>query len=447
MLVGRREERSRIDRLLDQAVAAHGGALVLRGEPGIGKTALLEYARQRAGAAAVVETTGVESELELPFAGLADVLHPLLGHLDELAEFQQKLLRSALALGPAHAVDRFPLAAASLALLAAASSQATLVVLVDDAHWLDAASRDALVFAARRLSADPVALIFAARNDEQVQFEPEGIPALVLSGLEREDAAVLLGGAAADDRVDKLVELTHGNPLALLELPSTLSEDQLQGRAPLEHPLQVSEGIGQAFARRVLVLGESARRAMLVAAADDSAQLAAVEAACRALGAETGDLRRAADADLLDIDGAQIEFRHPLVRAAVYHGAAPSERRDAHRALAGAFEGSDEFRHAWHLAAAAAGPDTEAAISLAAVGVQSRGRGAYAAAAAAFERAARLTQDQKERPVFLADAADAAWFAGRTAEAAALVAEGLSADPAGRPRAELLARSGQIGLY
>jgi DNA-binding CsgD family transcriptional regulator len=447
MLVGRHAEQARIELLLDQAAAGRGGALAILGEAGIGKTALLEYARLRARAATVVETTGVESELELPFAGLADVLRPLFGRLDELPESQQELVRAALALGPPRPVDRFALGAASLALLAAAAGEGMLLVLVDDAHWLDAASRDALLFAARRLGADAVALIFAARDDEQVPFEPAGIAALTLSGLGRMDAAALLDGVLADDALDMLIELTQGNPLALLELPATLSEAQLHGRAPLEEPLRVGAGIERAFARRALVLGERTRRALLVAAADDSGIVAVVEAACGTLGAVSGDLRRAEDADLLHIDGPQIEFRHPLVRAAVYQGAAPSERRDAHRALAGVFEGRDEFRHAWHSAAAAAGPDAEAASALAAVAAESHARGAYAAAAAAFERAARLTPDGSERPVFLAHAADGAWLAGRTADAAALVAEGLSTDPAGPARAELLARRGRIRLY
>lgn len=447
MLVGRREERARIGLLLDQAAAGRGGALAIRGEAGIGKTALLEYARRRQRGATVVGTTGVESELELPFAGLAALLRPLLGHLDELPESQQDLVRGALALGPPRPADRFALGAASLALLAAAAGDGMLLVLVDDAHWLDAASRDALLFAARRLGADAVALIFAARDDEPMPFEPSGIAALVLSGLGHQDAAALLGGVVADDALDTLIELTQGNPLALLELPATLSDAQLQGRASLEQPLRVSLGIQRAFARRALVLGERTRRALLVTAADDSGSVAVVEAACQILGAGTSDLLRALDDDLLRIDGPQVEFRHPLVRAAVYQGAAPSERREAHRALADVLKGRDEFRHAWHSAAAAVGPDAAAASALRAVAAESRARGAYAAAAAAFERAARLTPDGNERPVFLAYAADAAWLAGRTAEAAALVSEGLSTDPAGRARAELLARRGQIGLY
>src|SRR5262245_13093065 len=447
MLVGRREERARIERLLDRARAGRGGALAVHGEAGIGKTALLEYARGRAAAATVVEAAGVESELELPFAGLVAVLRPLLGHLGELPESQQEVLRGALALGPPRPADRFAVGAASLALLAAAAGEDLLVVLVDDAHWLDAASRDALLFAARRVAADAVALIFAARDGEQVPFEPGGIGRLALAGLGRQDAAALLDGVVGDEALDALIDLTHGNPLALLELPAMLSEEQLRGRAPLEPPLRVGVGIERAFLRRVLALGERTRRALLVASADDSGSVAVVLPACRLLGAGAGDLLRAEAADLLRIDGTRLEFQHPLVRAAVYQSAAPSERRDAHRALAEVLRGRDEFRRAWHSAAAAAGPDAEAASALAVVAAESRARGAYAAAAAAFERAARLTADPNRQPQLLADAADAAWLAGRTVDAIALVAEGLSANPPRPARAELLARRGRIGLY
>ena len=447
MLVGRREERARIDLLLDQALAGHGGALSVRGEPGIGKTALLEYARERAGAARVVDTTGVETELEVPFAGLADVLRPLLGHLDELPALQREIVRGALALGPPRPADRFALGAASLTLLAAAAGNEMLLVLVDDAHWLDAGSRDALTFAARRLTADPVVVIFAARDGERLPFDASGIEQIALSGLERADAAALLEGVAAADSVDTLIDLTQGNPLALLELPTTLDEAQLSGRAPLEQPLQLSAGIERAFARRALVLGEATRRALLVAAADDSGNVACVEAASRLLGANADDLLRAEDADLVRIDGSRIEFRHPLVRAAVYQGAAPSERRDAHRALSDVFANGDRFRMAWHAAAAAPGADAGAARVLAAVADETRRRGAYAAAAAAFERAARLTSDSNERPRFFAEAAETAWLSGQTSKAEALVTEGLSESPAAPARAELLARRGRMASY
>ena len=447
MLVGRHDELARVDRLLDEAAAGRGAAIVVRGEAGIGKTALLEYARERATAETVLGTTGVESELELPFAGLADVLRPLLDHLGDLPPSQAEHVRTALALAPPRPVDRFALGAATLALLAAAADDGLLLVLVDDAHWLDTASRDALMFAARRLAADPVALIFAARDGEPASFDPATLDTLVLAGLGRDDAASLLGDAVAPAMVATLVQLTRGNPLALLELPSTLSDRQLLGREPIEQPLRVSARVESAFARRALVLGEEVRRALLVAAADDSGLFAVVDAACRTIGTSADDLRSAEAAELLRVEGPRIDFEHPLVRASIYQGAAPSERRDVHRALATAFKGRDEFRRAWHAAAAASGYDGEIALALATAAAEARGRGAHAAAAAAYERAARLTPEADRRPSLLAQAADAAWLAGRTADAEALIAEGLSARPPRTARAELLALRGRIGLY
>jgi AAA ATPase domain len=292
MLVGRHDERARIDRLLDEGAASWGGALVVRGEAGIGKTALLEYARSRAQAATVVSTTGVESEVELPFAGLADVVRPLLGCLPELPESQADVMRAALGLGPPRPIDRLRVGAATLGLLAAAAEDTPLLVLVDDGQWLDAASRDALVFAARRLVSDPVVVILAARDGEPLPFDPSGIETLVLGGLARDDAAALLGTDVPPAALDTLMELTRGNPLALIELPATLSEAQLLGRQPFEHPLRVGAGIERAFARRALVLGERVGRALLVAAADDSSLVEVVEESARRAGAGPDELLR-----------------------------------------------------------------------------------------------------------------------------------------------------------
>ena len=447
MLVGRHDERARIDQLLQEAADGRGGALVVRGEAGIGKTALLEYARSGAGAATVVSTTGVESEVELAFAGLADILRPLLGSLPKLPDLQAEVVRTALALGPSRPIDRLRVGAATLGLLAAAAEDTPLLVLVDDGQWLDAASRDALTFAARRMASDPVVVILAARDGERLPFDPPGIETLVLGGLPRDEAAALFGPAMPPGALELLVELTHGNPLALIELPATLSEAQLLGRQPVEHPLRVGAGIERTFARRALMLGERVGRALLVAAADDSGVLEVVEKGAHRIGAGSDDLSQAEDAGLLRIDGPRIDFRHPLVRAALYQGASPTERRDAHRALAAVLEGRDEARRAWHAAAAAVGYDAAAAGALAVVATESRERGAFAAAAAAFERSAALTADSDQRPLRLAHAADAAWLAGHTERAAALVSDGLSAGLTDSARAELLAVRGRIALY
>jgi DNA-binding CsgD family transcriptional regulator len=447
MLVGRDGERARLDGLIAEAAAGRGGAIAFVGEPGIGKTALLEYARAAARAGTVVATTGVESEFELPFAGLVDVIRPLLGHLPEIPGPQADLLRTALAFGPPRPVDRLAAGASVLSLLAAAAGDGMLLALVDDAHWLDVASRDALLFAARRLGRDPIAVIFAAREGEPSPFEAFGIETVRLSGLGRDEAARVLGDSIPPAAVDTLFELTRGNPLALLELPGTLGDEQLLGRAPPEQPVRVSAGIERAFAHRAVVLGEAVGRALLVAAADDTRNLEVVTAAVAALGGSGDELVVAEDAGLLRIDGPRIEFRHPLVRAAVYQRAAPSERRDAHRTLAASLDGRDAFRHAWHSGAAATGYDAEAAQALASAATASRARGGYSAAAAAFEVAARLTPEPGRRPALLASAADAAWLAGRDVRAGALIEEGLASDPSPAARAELLALRGRIGLY
>ncbi len=446
MLAGRREERARIDTLIAGVRAGRGGALALLGDPGIGKTALLDYARATAQAVGVVATKGVESEFEVPFAGLVEVLRPLLGRLSRLPESQAGVVRTMLALGPPRPFDRLAAGASVLALLAAAGEEQPLLVLVDDAHWLDTASGEALLFAAGRLSADPVVVMFASRDGRPTPFEGAGIQTVRLTGLDREDAARLVEGRVPPVAVDRIVELTCGNPLALLELPATLSQEQLLSRAPPGQPLRLSDGIERAFADRAVLLGEQICRAVLVAAADESGSLETVAAALAALGGDMDQLRAAEDAGLLSLDGPTLSFRHPLVRAAVYQRAAPSQRREVHRALADALEG-DDFRRAWHAGAAATGYDADAASALRAMAEICRARGGYSAAAAAFERGARLTDAREGRAALFAEAADAAWLAGRGAQAGVLIGEGLACRPGPATRAELLALRGRIGLY
>jgi DNA-binding CsgD family transcriptional regulator len=438
MLVGRDSELQRVLALVDAAEAGNGGTLVVRGEAGIGKTTLLVEARAHS-RSNVISTTGIEAESELRFAALGDVLRPLLGSLDQLAATQAEAVRVALGLSPPQPVDRLLLGGATLALLAAA---APLLVVVDDAQWLDAGSQDALVFAARRLAADPVAILFAARDGDARHFDAEGIESLTLSGLPSESALTLLGDRVSSVRVaHELVERTGGNPLALVELPATLSEAQLSGSEPLEEPLRVGAAIERGFSRRVQLLGEKARFAVLTAAADSSGDVSIVTSVVGA-----AELDRAEDAGLLRQRDGRLEFCHPLVRSAVYHGAAPSERRCAHAALAEASRGRDEERRVWHLAAAAVGEDAETAARLHEVGEQNVSRGAYGAAAAAFERAARLGPPGAIRARRFAAAADAAASAGRLERAAALVDEGLAGAPAGASRGSLLAAGGRLAL-
>ena len=431
------------------AIGGHGGALVVRGEPGIGKSTLLEHARACAGEAAIVEASGVEVEGQIAFAGLADVVRPVLGGLGALTRAQAEAIETILGAASVRAPDRLTIGGATLALLAAAADARPLLVLVDDAQWLDAESQAALAFVARRLGADPVAIIFAARDGEQATFAGDGIPELRLAGLARADALELLRGHVPSAEVaEALVELTGGNPLALLELPAAVTPEQLAGTAPLEDPLPVAPAVEEAFARRAFRLGEDVRLALVVIAGDDLGDEALVAGALAQLGLEAGLLDRAEDDGLLRRTPGGIAFRHPLVRSAVYHAAAPSERRRAHAALAAAFADVDDDRRAWHLAAAAAGPDEQAVAALAAAAGRARDRGGYQAAAAGFERAARLTGPGTARAGLLATAADAALLAGRPAAARALVDQGVAeAGLDAGARAELLGTAGRIAFH
>ncbi|HJR94961.1 MAG TPA: AAA family ATPase, partial [Gaiellaceae bacterium] len=373
MLIGREAECARVEELLDRARMGRSGALVIRGEPGIGKTALLDHAAARADGATVVRTSGIESEAELQFSGLLDVCRPLLHRLAELPANQQEALRAVFDLGPAVAADRFAVGAATLGVLAAEADVAPVLVLVDDAQWLDSSSLDALLFATRRLQADRVAVLFAVREGEGASLETRGLDSIEVRGLSLEDAGDLLQRAdMAADVVERLHEATGGNPLALLELPSVLSQEQLRGEEPLVDPLPAGSSVETAFARRAETLSADSRRALLFAAVSSTGELEPLVAALGSVGVEPAALEVAEDAGLVHLASDRLEFRHPLVRSAVYGVATPSERRAAHRALADALDSAEA--RAWHLAAAAFGPDEEAASALQQAAEQARSR-------------------------------------------------------------------------
>jgi DNA-binding CsgD family transcriptional regulator len=447
MAIGRAREEAAVAAVVDAALAGRGGALAIRGDPGIGKSTLLAFARGRAERAAVVETSGVETEAELAFVGLADVLRTANANLDTLTERQSAVLQAALGVGDPVAVDPLTIGGATLALLAASAADLPLVVLVDDAQWLDAESQAALAFAARRVGADAVAILFAARTDPS--FMVRGVPELQLEGLEREDALELLGGRIPSPQVaEQLVVLTGGNPLALLELPSVATPEQLAGAVPLEDPLRFGPAIEEAFARRAFRLGEDTRFALVVAASEGTGDDALVAIALERLGLTPDVLERAEDDALVARNRGKIVFRHPLVRSAVYHSAAPSERRQAHAALASAYAKVDPDRHAWHLAAAATGVDIDAGKALAASAERARARGANHVAAVGFERAAQLSTAGTTRARLLAAAGDAALAAGQHSAAQRLVDEGLGGenlDPVAR--ASLLGVAGRTALH
>ena len=418
---------------------------MLQGDAGIGKTALLDYAAERARELTVVRALGVESEAELQFAGLLEVARPLLDHLAEIPERQAEALRGALGLGPAEEHDRFAIGAATLGLLAAAAEAAPLLVVVDDAQWLDGPSADALTFAARRLEADRVALLFAARQGELRGFEAPGLQSIELPGLEREDAERLLvssyAGSVADTVVDLLCSKTGGNPLALIELPAALTPAQLDGTDALPDPLPAGVLVERAFLRRVESLPEETRRALLVCALSISGELGPIARALSALDVSTDALEPAEAAGLIRLLDGVVEFRHTLVRSAIGQAAVPSERRTAHRALAAVEPGE---RRAWHLGSAAFGPDEEAAAALEEAAEQARERSGYGAAAAAFERAARLSPGEAERARRLHLAAEACWLAGRSGRALVLGDEALAGTTNAVERSGLLHMRGRI---
>jgi DNA-binding CsgD family transcriptional regulator len=451
LLVGRDAERERIDRLLDGARNGESGVLVLRGDAGIGKTTLLRYAIERAGEMRVVRATGVESEVELEYSGLLEVCRPLLPWLDGLARHQADALRVALGLAEGRQLDRFAVGASTLALLAAAAEERPLLVVVDDAHWLDDGSAGALRFAARRLVADRVAVLFAVRESDTRGFAADGFDEHRLQGLAPEAAYALLDSVAATalspDVATSLWAATGGNPLALVELPELLDEAQLAGYVALHEPLPAGAGVERAFSRRLERLDVDCRQALVVLATASTRELAPAVAALETLGLDVSVLEPAEAAGLVELNEGRFVFRHPLLRAVAHQTAAAAERRRAHRALADALRDVDnDERRAWHLAGAALGPDAEAAAALAAAAERARDRSGFAAASFAFERAARLSPDDADRVERLADAAQAAWEGGAADRAVALVEEALTRAPGPSLHGRLLVLRGRIAL-
>jgi DNA-binding CsgD family transcriptional regulator len=444
VLVGRDSERQAIARLLADARVGTSGVLAVVGEPGIGKTALLEEAAASATTMRVIRARGIESEAEIPFAGLLELLRPVLGVVPRLPRPQAEALGAALALRPASAPNRFAVGAATLGVLAAAAEAKPLLVLVDDVQWLDEASAAAVLFAVRRLVADPVAVLLALREGTPSPLEAAGLPTLRLGGLDAGAAAELLAhraaGPVAPDAVERLHRATAGNPLALLELPA---DEAALGARPV---VSVSARIRDAFLQRAAPLPPEGRRALLLAAASETSELAVLARAAGSLGLGVEALAHAERAGLVEIAGATLEFRHPLARAAVYADAPPADRRSAHRALAAALPDRDADERAWHLAQAAIGPDDAACAALEASGSASRARGAYAGAAGAFERAARLSESDERASRLLLDAAEAYWLAGLGSRALTCLDRVAANEPAAALRARADRLRGSIAM-
>jgi DNA-binding CsgD family transcriptional regulator len=426
MLLGRSDEQRQIGRLLLRARRGRSGALLLLGEPGIGKTALLEHAENRAGGWIRLRGTGAEPEAELPFAALSQLLTPVLDQLPAIPPLQAGALSAALALGPAQLGDRFTVFAAVLSLIAAAAERRPVLVVLDDAHWFDHSSQQALLFAIRRLHAERIAVLVAARSGADHSFLDSGLAQLRLGGLAHDAAGSLVGRAAgvpvASDVADCLVEATGGNPLALLHVPRQLSPLQLAGQLPLPDPLPVGESLRSLFLSRLRRLPSSTMRALLLASAADPAPLSHVASALSALELPPSVLEPAEAEGIVSIVDGQIHFSHPLIRASVYHHATPAERRHAHRLIAAQLtDPQQRSQRAWHLAAGALAPHEEVAAELEAAAAIARSRGAHAAAGQALERSAALTTTATEQSRRLIGAASEFHVAGNPDRALALL--------------------------
>jgi DNA-binding CsgD family transcriptional regulator len=447
VLVGRDRECARIDELLEGALAGESGSLIVRGEAGIGKSALLDYGAERADGMQLLTTAGVEAESDLAFAGLYGLLRPILDHLSELPELQGEALAGALGLAPSTGSERFLVSAAVLGLLAEAAEERPVLCLVEDAHWLDTPSTEALVFAARRLRAERVAIVFAVREGEARTFEGRGLPDLRLTGLDDEDALALLSECSielAPSVRERLLAEAAGNPLALLELPAGLSEEQRAGIEALPESIPLTARVQGAFAARVEGLPEATQTILLVAAADDTGDLATVVSAAAELGVTAEALDPAEATGVVGTDSGRVAFRHPLVRAAVLGSATLTQRQRTHAALASVLDGEEHAdRRVWHHALATLTADENVAAALEAAARRSRLRGGQASAATAFERAAELSDAEPSRSRRLGEAAEAAWAAGQAERARGLVTRSLPHADGGQ-RVRLLYLSGVI---
>ena len=414
-----------VARLLDDARAGRSAVLAVVGEAGMGKSAILDAAADEARDLNVLRARGIQSEARIPFAALYELLRPALDHLDRLATPQREALEGALALRPARAQDRFAVGAATLGLLAAYCEDSPLLVLVDDAQWIDGSSADALLFAFRRLIADPIAVLLAVREGEPSLVDGADLPTHHLAGLDRADTAELVGrlhGTEAplgESVIERLHRGTGGNPLALVELANDAASTSV-GHV-FDTPIATITSVGRVYLERCEDLPGAAREVLVLVAASDTGELPMLARAAALAGLDIADLGAAETVGLVALTGDGVEFRHPLVRSAVYAAAPADRRRAMHRALAGALPDAQADRRAWHLALAALGPDDAASSALEQAGQRARARSAYDVASQAFERAGSLTFDDGRRCALLLAAADAAWLGGRPPRAVALL--------------------------
>jgi DNA-binding CsgD family transcriptional regulator len=421
--VGRAEERQALRDIVASVRADMSGILVLRGEAGIGKTALLEEIVQVASDLDVLRVVGIEAEMNLRFAALHQLLVPLLDDLTALPEPQANALRAAFGMGDSLAADRFLVGLATLTLLAAAATKRGLILVVDDAQWLDQESESVLAFVARRLYADRIGVFIGVRVPTERDLAVDGLPFLELGPLGRAATQELIeavAGNAIDDNIrSRVIADARGNPLAIVELTRELTQRAPAGTALLPEPLSLDRQLEARFLRQVRALPPPTQRLLLAAAAEPTGDPSLLWRAGLALDFDEDAAKEAEAADLVSF-GPPISFRHPLIREAIYHGAHDSERRATHRALADAIDSSlDPDRHAWHRAAAALAPDEEIAAELEAAALRAQRQGGYASTAALLTRAAQLTPDSERRGIRLLQAAAADLSAGQSARARA----------------------------
>ena len=421
-LTDRHRERGVFDRLINAVQAGESRVLVVRGDPGVGKTVLLDYLVSRAPGCRLARAVGVQSEMELAFAGLHLLCASMLDHLEAIPVPQREALRTAFGISAGPPPDRFLVGLAALSLLSEVAGERPLICVIDDEHWLDHASAQALGFVARRLGADPVGLVFAARVPGA---ELAGLPELVVEGLGESDARALLDSALAgplDARVrDQIVAETQGNPLALLELPWGLTPAELAGGFGLPGAVPLSGRIEESFRRQLDALPPQTRRLLQLAAADPSGDPVLVRRAAGRMGIPLQAEAAAADADLAEF-GMRVRFRHPLLRSAAYRSASAADRQEVHGALAKVTDPiADPDRRAWHRAQAAAGPDEEVAAELEHSAGRAQARGGLAAAGAFLERSVLLTVDPARRAERTLAAAQANMRAGAFGKALELL--------------------------
>ena len=446
-LFGRTNECQVLEDLLMTTRSGEGGTIVVHGEPGIGKTALLEYAAATAHDFTVLRTVGNEAEMELAYASLQDFFRPAVGEVEQLPQPQRQAVEIVFGRRDGEAPDRLLVGLGLLNLLSQLSASRPVLCIVDDMQWLDTSSAQAITFAARHIARDAVAFLFGARRlTDQVR----GLPALTLAGLDDRGSRQLLATVLPDrldDRVvDRLVAETHGNPLALLEMPRGLTPSQLAGGFGLPVSVTLASQIEESYRRRLSKLSLDSRRLLLIVAADPTGDSEIIWSAADKLQITEAAAAAIEDDGLVDFGG-HIVFRHPLVRSAVYNAATPKERREAHAALAEVTDiDSDPDRRAWHRAQATVRPNEEVAAELESSAARAQSRGGFAAAGAFFERSVALTVDPSRRALRALRGAEAKCLAGALDAAIALAAVAERGPLDDLHRAELDLLMGQIAF-